>query len=39
MILHESMFMFGFMKNINFEYMMKLFYKFELERNFFYSGS
>ena len=35
MILYESMFMFCFMKNINFGYMMKLFYKFELERNFF----
>ena len=32
MILQESMFMFCFMKNMNFGYMMKLIYKFELER-------
>ena len=35
MILDESIFMFCFMKNINFGDMMKLFYKFELERKNF----
>ena len=36
--LHESMFMICFLKNINFGDMMKLFYKFELKRKFFYSN-
>ena len=36
MILYESMFVICFMKNINFEDMMKLFYKFELGRKVFY---
>ena len=35
MILHESMFMFCFMENITFGDMIKLFYKFELERKNF----
>ena len=38
MILHESMFMIWYMKNIKFGDIMKLFYKFELERKVFYSG-
>ena len=38
MILHESMFVICFMKNINFGDMMKLFYKFELGRKVFYFG-
>ena len=38
MILYESMFMICFTKNINFGDMMKLFYKFELERKVFYSS-
>ena len=37
MILNESMFMFCFMKNINFGDMMKLFFKFELERKVFFT--
>ena len=36
MILHESMFMICFTKNIIFGDVMKLFYKFKLDRNFFY---
>ena len=36
MILHESMFMICFMKNIKFGDMMKVFYKFEFERKVFY---
>ena len=38
MILYESMFIICFMENINFRDMMKLFYKFELERKIFYFG-
>ena len=38
MILHESMFIICFIKNLNFGDMMKLFYKSELERKVFYSG-
>ena len=38
MILHKSMFMIWFMKNIKFGDMMELFYKFEFERKKFYSG-
>ena len=37
-ILHESISMVCFMKNINLGDMMKLFYKFELERKVFYSS-
>ena len=37
MILYENMFMIWFMKNIKFEDMMKLFYKFELKIKVFYS--
>ena len=35
LILHENMFMISFMKDIIFKVMMKLFYKFELERKVF----
>ena len=37
-ILYENKFVMCFVKNINFEDMMKLFYKFELERRVFYSS-
>ena len=38
LILHKSIFMVCFMKNINLVDMMKLFYKFELKRKVFYFG-
>ena len=37
-ILHKSIFMICFMKNIKFEDMMKLFYTFEFERKVIDSG-
>ena len=38
MILHESMYVICFMKKIYFADMIKLFYKFELQRKVFYFG-